>query len=237
MKTDERDGGARAVGPAAVFDVDAHRRALLLRRRCGTCAECVGPAVLLRGEPCPHCGSVARWPSTASESLLDALAARWRRRRWVVYGLLALSTGLTGFLPVIPTLVAAVFMIALRHTLMREPLKWFGPPRRLVTGINLKLWLVSVAALTLVATTLLSLVPFANVPLNAVACLATTALFVEVSLVYLRDRLRREATGGAGLDAWEWGVPALLAGLALVTTAMGVAAVAATLSVLESILA
>lgn len=220
----------------ASWDRVAHQRALLLQRRCGHCAERLRAKVLLRGLDCPRCGRPARWPGALdAESLADAVDTRWRRRRWLVYGLVTLSTGATGFLPVVPTVITVIVMIVVRHSFLREPMRWFSPGRKLVTGLNLKLWLVLVSSLTLAANAMLSLLPFVNIVLNALVCLGTTALFVEVALVYLRGRLRREASEGPGLELWEWGVPALLAGLVLVAMLTALGALVMTVEFLDGL--
>lgn len=215
------------------WSIDAHRRALMLRRRCSACAEAVGPKVLFRGAPCPRCGQTSTWPmADDADSLIEAVQEKWRRRRVLIYTLVTVSTALTGFLPVVPTLIAVIFMIVLRHAFMREPLQWFSPGRRVVTGLNLKLWLVTVSGLTLGVNAILALLPFLNIVLNAAACLATTALFVEVALRYLGGRLRREASDGPSLELWEWGVPALLTGAII---GVGIAATGAVILVWDLI--
>lgn len=203
------DRGERA--EAGTFDRDAHSRALMLRRRCGHCAERVPATVLLRGQGCPHCGREVGWPAGAdAESILAALDRRWRRRRWPAYLLVTLSAAATGFLPFLPTIVSVIFMVYVRLAILRDPVSWFGPSRRILTRVGLKLWLVTVGSVNLALVSVFALVPFANVVLAGLASLATSALFVEVALVYLRGRLRREAEHGPELEAWEWGVPAAL---------------------------
>ena len=64
--------------------------------------------------------------------------------------------------------------------------------------------------------------------------MATTALFVEVSLWFLRGRLRREASYGPTLQGWEWGLPAGLIGGTLVIGTAALIAVIATWEVLSS---
>lgn len=209
----------------ATWNIEHHRRALILRKRCSFCAEPIGPSVLFRAQPCPSCSNQVLWPySEDSETLIDALSRKWSRRRWWVYGLVTLSTGATGFLPIVPTLIAVTVMIVLRYSFLREPLQWFSPARKFTTGFNLKLWLVTVSCVTLALNSILSLLPVANVVLNAVACLGTTALFVEVAIVFLRNRLGQEARSGSALETWEWAVPAGLLALTLATIASAIVA-------------
>lgn len=191
-----------------VWDQEAHSRALLLKRRCGRCAERVPASALLRAAACPHCGERLGWPAAEdAASLIAALNARWAKRRWPVYGLVAASTAVTGFLPLLPTLVSIAFLLYIRLAILREPVGWFSPARRVLSRLALKLWFLAIGCLNLALVSLVALVPFANVVLSGLVSLATTALFVEVALDYLRGRLRREAEAGPALDAWEWGLP------------------------------
>jgi hypothetical protein len=142
------------------------------------------------------------------DSIIAGIDRRWRARRLVFYAVVTVTTALAGFLPFLPTLLSVASMVYVRLAVLREPVQWFGPGRRLVTRFALKLWLVAVGSLTLVLNSLAVLVPFANVPLSGAICLGANVLFVEVALVYLRGRLRREAETGPALESWEWGVPA-----------------------------
>jgi hypothetical protein len=161
---------------------------------------------------------------TDADSVISAIERIWHRRRWWIYGAVTLSAGLTGFLPIVPTLITLGFMIYLRYALMREPLAWFSPARRFTSRFALKLWMVLVGCLALGLNALLNLLPFANVPLNAVVAVLSTSLFVEISIWYLRGRLRREAAEGPKLEGWEWGLPVGLLGG---TFAIGAAALVA----------
>ena len=227
-------GGHSELSLGNGWDQEAHQRKLMLERRCPHCAEQVSAMVLFGGKPCA-CGRSIAWPAGPdAESVIEAVEGRWRRRRWWVYGLVTLSTGLTGFLPIVPTLVAIGFMIFLRYALLREPLDWFSRGRRITSRFVLKLWLVTVGCLALGVNELLNLLVFVNLFLKAGVCLATTALFVEVSLWYLRGRLRREAHHGPTLEGWEWGLPAGLIGGVLVMGTAALVAVVATWEVLSS---
>jgi len=206
----------REQAPPGPFDPDAHSRALMLRRRCGRCAERVAASELLRAGNCPRCGGQLGWPCAAdTESIIEAIDRRWRRRRWPVYIFVTVTAALTGFVPLLPTIVSVAVMIYLRLAILREPVSWFGPGRRILAKVGLKLWLVTVGCINLALISAAALVPFVNVVLSGVVSVATSALFVEVALVYLRGRLRQEAEAGPRLEAWEWGVPlALVAGMA-----------------------
>jgi hypothetical protein len=194
-------------------------------RRCGWCAEPVGIGVLLRAEPCPRCGraegegahrqALLSNPNTGDgpHSLLDPIEDKWRARRWWLYGLLAAGTFATGTLPFVATLLTVAFFIAMRFLLIREPVQWFGPARRLTSRFTLRMWLLLTSVVTLVANELLTFLPGVNMLLKMLVSVAGAALFVEGSLWFLRGRLRREASPDPSLQWWEWGLPLTLIGV------------------------
>lgn len=222
--------------PSAPQSDAAHRLRLRQQRRCGWCAEPVGVGVLLRGEACPHCGRSEGAPQRRQallahpqsgdtlDSLLEPIERKWRARRWWLYALLAVGTFATGTLPFVATLLTVAFFIAMRFLLIREPVQWFGPSRRLTSRFTLRMWLLVTSVVTLVANELLTFLPVANMPLKMVVSVAGAASFVEGSLWFLRGRLRREASADPSLQWWEWGLPLGLIGA--VASLGGVTAVA-----------
>ncbi len=211
---------------------EAHQRALILKRRCAHCAEPVSARILLKGEACEGCGRVSRWQRDAdADALILALDARWSRRRWWVYGILAASTFATGMFPLAATLLTVAAMIYARLAIIRSPLQWFDPLRRFTSRFTLRLWMLITGLMALVCNELLTLVPWANMPLKMLASVLFVALFVEGSIFFLRGRLRRAASGDSSLQLWEWGLPLGLTGAALGISA---AAVAATLFIIEA---
>jgi len=197
----------------------------MLGRRCPSCAERIEPAVLFRSRPCPSCGARPSWAALdQAESVVEALAARWGRRRVWAYAVLGLAAGVAGLVPLLSTFVALAFMLALRHAVLVEPLRWFGPARRFTTSFTLQLWLATTGLVTFALDALLGMVPVASFALKGLACLATTALFVEAALWLLRNRVRREAREGPELEAWEWALPTAALGGTLVATGGAVAA-------------
>jgi hypothetical protein len=205
-----------------------HRRNLREQRRCGWCAERVPVGVLLRGERCPSCGLAEAPQATASADLLGPLEARWKARRWWLYGVLAVATFLTGTLPLVATLLTVAFFVAMRFLIVREPLQWFGMGRRLTSRFTLQMWLLVISVGTLVANELLTFLPLANMPLKMLVSVGGAVCFVEGSLWFLRGRLRREASGDPSLEWWEWGLPV---GLIAALLALGASAAAVSLSV------
>ncbi len=199
-----------------------HQRALILKRRCAHCAESVPPAVLLRGQPCPHCGRVSTWHHESDVGALsDGVDEQWRKRRWWFYGVVAALSFATGMFPIAASLVTIMAMVYARFVLVRQSLDWFGPARRFTTRFTLRLWMLTTSLLVLISNELLTLVPWANMPLKMLVSLLGAALFVEGSLRFLRGRLKDEASQDPGLRWWEWALPAaLLAGAVALSLAL-----------------
>lgn len=216
----------------------AHGRALIMQRRCAWCAESVPASVLLRGAACPRCKRVSQWSiSQDATDLIGALNRTWSGKRWWFYGLLGVSTFATGMFPLAATLLTVAAMIYARIAIVREALTWFSPARRFTTRFTLRLWLLSTALLALVGNELLTLVPWANMPLKMMVSLASASMFVEGSLAWLRGRLKREASTDASLQWWEWALPVGLIGGATGLT-IGAVAVGMTLwSVAQGLIA
>lgn len=195
----------------------SHQRSLMMQRRCAHCAERVRAAVLLRAQPCPHCGQVSTWPRHEdAASMLGAVSDKWARRRWWFYGVLGASTFATAMLPLVSSLLTVAALIYARLVIVRGALDWFGPARRFTTRFTLRLWMLVTGVGVLVVNELLTLLPWANMPLKMLVSLTGAALFVEGSLVVLRHRLGIAASGEPSLRWWEWALPA-----ALIVTAVG----------------
>jgi len=197
----------------------AHRTALLLRHRCGECAEQVEAAKVLRAEDCAHCGSrLAFVVKGEAEPWIDSVLATWRGRRWLIYGLTAFGTLLAGFLPLAATLVMLVALLLTRHALLRTAVGWLGPKRRITTKLIVRMAMVLTAMLALLADQVLSLVPALGIVAKAVVAVVLTVVFLETSLRFVVGRIRREQRGPE-LDIWEWLLPLLLLLMLLATTA------------------
>ncbi len=201
---------------ASSADLAAHQQALLLGRRCASCAEHVAARTLIDKTSCPHCGKVSRWQRLDDvEARVDAILQPWRRRRYWIYGLTAAGSFLTGSLPVVATVVTIIALVVMRHTVLRAPMVWLGPRRRVVTRLWLRLWLVIVALSALVLNELLTLLPIANMFIKAIVSVAAAAGYLELGLAYSRNRIRREQRGPE-LDWWEWALPAAMLALILI---------------------
>lgn len=212
---------------SASSDLAAHRKALLLSRRCMHCAERAPMPVLVGERACPSCGRTSTWSAERREEDFSALvAARFSRRRWVIYGLLVLATLLTGWIPVVPTLVAILFVVYLRYTLLRAPLPWMSPRRQFTTRFALKLWFAVVFGLVAIVNAAMNLLPVGTTIGKIVANVVGVVLFVETALPFLKSRLRAELVHGPRLQTAEWALPATLLGAtALVGIAMVVTVV------------
>ena len=216
----------------------AHRRSLMLQRRCGHCAELLPARVLLQGKPCKHCGKVSSWRADMdAEALIKGLDQKWSSRRWWFYGILAVSTLATGMLPLAASLLTVLALIYARIVIVRQPIQWFGPSRRFTTRFTLRLWMLLTGLFALVGNELLTLLPWANMPLKMLVSVIGASFFVEGSLMYLRGRLRQEASSDPGLKWWEWMLPVGLIGGAIAMTVGSVAAVIAVIDLIQNFLA
>lgn len=219
-----------------VAEREAHQRALMMQRRCPHCAEEVPPGAIFGNRPCPSCGMAVVWPAGEQlASVIDRVESLWRKRRWWIYTLVGSSVALTGVLPIVPTVLAVGILIAVRLTLLREPLQWFSPGRRFTTRFALKLWMVFVGCVTLLANALLNLFPGVNIVLKALVSLAMAALFVEIAVVFLRNRLHREAQHGPALQWWEWGLPVGMLGSVVVASVGAIASMVVVYEVVQGL--
>lgn len=190
----------------------AHQHALLLDRRCGTCAEPLTARELWSRARCRWC----RQPlftagALETDSILASVLARWARWRLPVYGLVGASCLIASTVPLLAPLLYATAMILAHFFLIRGPLRWLAPGRRLTTRLTLKLVLAVLTVVNLV----LSVAIF---PLVGVAQLTTAALSVGLAVAYVEGALaltgralRREAAREP-LRVIEWLPPTLILG-------------------------
>lgn len=128
-----------------------------------------------------------------------------------MYGLVLLAIALSSMLPLLAPLTFAVSMVCVHLFLVRRPIRWLGPGRRLAVRVTLKLLLAALTWLGLLLNTLLApALGIAQVVTVAWATVATV-VFLEGSLWLVRNRLRREATHPR-LDLWEILLPGSLIG-------------------------
>ncbi len=154
-----------------------HQTSLLLERRCATCAEPLRPRELWSAAACPWCRQpVFAHGALDAESLVAGVSARWEAWRVRVYVLVGLSCLLASTVPLLAPLVYAVAMVTANFFLIRGPLRWLRPARRLTTRLSLK---VLLAILTVVIF-----------PLVGVAQVTTAMLSVGLAVAYVEAALR-----------------------------------------------
>lgn len=203
--------------------LEAHRVALLERRRCPDCAEHRPARELLAGEPCPHCGTAGLAAQMPLERRVELALGPARSRRLVGYVAVGTAAAIAGWVPLLATVTTLVAMIAMRRTLTRGAGGWLSPRRRAVTKLLLRQWLVIAALGMLLLDQMATLLPIPGWPVRIVSAVVAAALYVEVSLLILRDRLARDQRSPA-LDLGEWLLPA-----AATLAMLGAAAAAAAL--------
>lgn len=188
-------------------DTITHHNELLALRRCGRCAEKVSPVEILRGEPCPHCGSKL---VRKSGDVLKDLASRRLRWRIVGYGLVALASFLAGTIPLLQIAVQLVALFILHIIVLRGGLDWLSTKRRIAARVTIRLFGAAVAVFALLLNVAVApLVGVSAVVLGASGPLLT-ALYIEGSLFILRRRLRWEADDEP-LKVLEWLLPLAIA--------------------------
>lgn len=133
-------------------------------------------------------------------------------------------------IPLVPALLMALSLALAHFVLIREPLGWLSPIRRIVTRLSFKLVMAVVTMITLLINVLL--LPFLgiNTVISIVIGFLGTAIYVELALFWIGNRLEREAHR-PGLDLWEWAVPVTALG-ALIVTTFGLVTIAALASAL-----
>ncbi len=203
---------------------------LLLQGRCPRCAERVSPRLLVQESDCPHCESALRGPA----DLRTKIADRQLGFRLVGYGLIALASFTTGWIPLLQTGVHLLALVVLHLLVIHSSLKWLSRKRRALTRLTLRIYgaLIAVAGflLNLALAPLVGVAPF----VLALVGPAMTALYVEVSIWLVRRRLDRQAEGRP-IAVGEWALPlALLLGLVVASLAT-VTAVYAVVSLVASL--
>lgn len=175
-----------------------HRQHLLSRRRCPHCAEPARARQVLRGERCSHCDRPLVLAGTEDRAVevLEAIRSGWRSSRYAVYAAVLVATFLSGWIPLLASLVTAAAMISANFSLLRRPLRWLPPLQRAATKLVSRLWFV----LVLLGATLLNtlaapliaawgLGAFASAGVGAIS----TWLYVEGSLWLIETSIGQAA--------------------------------------------
>jgi len=209
----------------------AHHDALLVRGRCGRCAEVVDRRRLLRKVACNHCGA-----SLAPLGLHD-LPTRLEQGRWrwrvVGYSLVAVASFAAGLVPLAQSLVQIAAIFVLHVVLLRRPLQWLTPARRMTTRFTVKLLGAGLGAVGVLVNVAVAPLPGVSAFVLAGVGFALTAIYVEVGLAVVRRRLKWEADG-VGLRIIEWALPGALIGGLLLSTFGLLGAAAGSLHLLAS---
>lgn len=198
----------------------SHQQALLQLSRCAWCAEPVAFRQLMAGGACPHCAAPLHLDGRANaEAVVEQICGRWRRWRLPVYAGITVAIGLASTVPLAAPLVFAISMLLAQLALVRRPVRWLGPARRIAARLTLKLLLAGLTLVSvLLSTVLFPLLGVAQVVVTSWS-VASAVLYVEGALWLVQNRLRREARG-PGLDGWEIALPTVLIGALLAGTAL-----------------
>ena len=175
-----------------------HKQRLLQRRRCPACAERAPARRILRGLPCAHCGETMRVSGSEDRAaeVLAAISHGWETARKQVYAAVLLANFLSGWVPLLASVVTAGAMLAANVLLIRRPLRWLPPVQRAATRFGSRLWLVVLLMGSFVLHTLAAPL-IAAWGLGAVASgvvgTISTYLYVEGSLWLIRRAVAHAA--------------------------------------------
>lgn len=175
-----------------------HKQLLLSRRRCPHCAELVPASRILRGVACPRCDAPLQlWGAEdRAAQVLDAIRAGWRSARYAVYAAVLMASFLSGWIPLLASLVTAGAMLTANLMLLRRPLRWLPPVQRAVTRFASRLWFVMLVLGSMAVNTLAAPL-IAAWGIGAVASGITGAvstwLYVEGSLWLIERGVARAA--------------------------------------------
>jgi hypothetical protein len=190
----------------------AHQAALLMERRCGTCAERLGARDVWAGKACRWCKQPVFATGTFdAEGLAAGVTGKWQKWRTGVVVLVGVACLITGLVPLLAPVVFAAAMILANFVLIRQPLRWLRPARRLSTRLSLKILLAGLTLANLILSVLVyPLFGVAQVTTAIISSLLALA-YVEAALRLTSAGLRREAAQ-TPLQVWEWLPPTLLLG-------------------------
>jgi len=214
--------------------LEEHRSLLLAQRRCPACAEHRPARALLRGEACPHCQTAGLTPHLTHERRLELALGSLRQKRLVGYFLTAAAAVVGGLVPMVATLTTVAAMLLMRRALFHDATAWLSPSRRVTTKLFLRQWLVVSTLLMLIADQVATLLPLPGWPLRVLSAVGAVALYVEVSLGIVDNRLRRDQTSPK-LQTGEWLLPLLTAFGMLLAAVAAAALVAAAYAAVGSV--
>jgi hypothetical protein len=196
---------------------ESHELALLLDGRCRRCAEPIPGGTALGGRPCPFCAEQTLPTAEERGALSELFAARAGARLWVALVVLAAATLLTGWLPLVASLLLAGGLVWIRATIVGPTTRLFGAPRRVVSRWTLRLTAAVFVGLSLIVLELLTLVPVAGAAAKLVLVPSQVAFAGWFARSYLAWQARQESAGRP-VAAWEWVV--LATGLLVIALVM-----------------
>ncbi len=157
---------------------------------------------------------------------------RWRWRA-VGYSLVAVASFAAGLVPLAQSMVQIVAIFILHVVLLRRPLQWLTPARRMTTRFTVKLLGAGLGAVGVLVNVAVAPLPGVSAVVLAGVGFTLTAIYVEVGLMVVRRRLQWEADGVA-LRVREWMLPGVLVGGLLISTFGLLGAAAGSLHLLAS---
>ena len=190
-----------------------HRRQLLLRRRCGYCAERISRLLVVRGGPCPSCGADVHADFEIDvETVIGDVTRSWRTWRWFIYPTAWLASLLGGWIPFVHSLLMFVALTCIHLLVVRHPLRWLSFGRRMTSRFTVKLFIAMLALGNFLLDVLL--LPFIglNALVLSIVAIGTVMVYTEGVLWFISGRLRRDAESSR-LQLWEWLLPVSLIGL------------------------
>lgn len=146
-----------------------------------------------------------------ADGLVAGVVAGWKRWRMWVVGMVGVACFIAGLVPLLAPAVFAAAMLLANFVIIRQPLRWLRPGRRICTRISLKVLLAGLTVVNLILTVLVYPI-FGVAQLTAAVLSSLLALaYVEAALRLISSGLRREAAR-TPLQVWEWLPPVLLLG-------------------------
>ena len=156
--------------------------------------------------------------------MVEAVREDWSRWRVLVYGVVGVGSLLAGFVPLGGVWMSMFAMFVGHVMLLRRPLRWLPPARRVITRLSMKLWFaflgVASFVLNLLAAPLLA-VAGAGALFSALFGVGALALYLEGGLLLVERRIAREAANPR-LTLLEWAIPLGLVGGLVVASVGGV---------------
>jgi len=203
---------------------EAHELALLLAGRCRACAERLPGGAALRGRPCPACGTPTAPTQADRVELARRFGERAGARMWGAILAVAVATLLTGWAPLLASLVLAAGLVWVGTAIVRPALRLLPAGRRVVAGWTLRLVGAAYLAVLVVFVELLTLLPGVGVPVKAVVASAQVGLGAWFARTYLgwqaAREVRNEPVGVGELAFLAAAATALVAALAGAVTAV-----------------